>query len=220
MAKFKDYFNVYGTILSLIGIFLQILPKVNSIVKTLALIFTIILLVVILIISYFDRKIVNRRRLIATGRRYIQNTVEKVVLFGGDLSWVDDYFDVLKQIKDDGKNVEVYFSKEKYDNLSENAKCKLHKRLDRLKEIQIPIKCFQDDAGLRCIIVDPNSFGHNDDMKLFAAKRIKNDDKKNIARYHLHEYKYSDEVNREICKSFITNYILLKKNCDEFELKV
>ena len=214
--KFKDYFNFYGTILSLFGIVLQLLPSINDNVKTGFLIVAIILLIATLIMSYFSRRIVNRKRLIATGRRYIQNTTEKVVLFGGDLSWTEDYIDVLKKIKDNGKLVEVYFPKTKYGTLNENAKKSLHERLKLLEGIQVPVRCSQYDSGLRCIIVDPDTFGHNDDMKLFAAKRIKNDDKLSATKYHLHVYKYSDEANREICKSFIANYILLQKCCEDF----
>lgn len=175
------------------------------------LIVSVISLLCLIIISFVKNDVVNRKKLIKKGNKIILNTKEKLVLFGGDLSWVDDYIDSIKKMNSESKDIEVYFPESKYKNSKDNEE--FLNRIIELRKAGAKVYSLNNDYGLRCIIIDPDTYNSNDNMEIMITDRIlrhAKDNNKN--KYNFRYLKYSDNTQKNICKSYITNYNYVKNN--------
>jgi hypothetical protein len=80
--------DVVIKIASPFGFLLQLIPNIPGKVKTAVIILFVIIIVSALVHGFINinKNIINRKTMIKRGKDIIQNTVEKVVLFSGDLS--------------------------------------------------------------------------------------------------------------------------------------
>jgi hypothetical protein len=142
----------------------------------------------------------NRDKTISIGKNVIRNTKNLVVLFGGDLSWTEDYKTELKKLIENGKTVEIVYPDSKLINNSQ-----MENRLVLLKNINAKLFYTENDIGLRCIISDPFLENKND-FVLYIADRIKSNSEE--FKYSTSVYRFStDEV---ICNAFYKFYELSK----------
>jgi len=201
-------FTIYTSGISILGFMLQLMSISDS-VKTFFLVVSIILLVILLFVSFSHREIVKRKQLIDYGNRMILNTKEKLVLFGGDMSWTEDYIESIEKIYQENKKVEIFFPKEKYDNCDNNEE--FFNRITELQKVGARVFSLEVDYGLRGILLDPDSYMSNDYMEIVITDRVRRhriNAQKN--KYLLKHFKYSKETDRNICKSYISNYNYIK----------
>lgn len=104
--------------------------------------------------------VVGRDEMIETGNRLVRGAKTKVLMFGGDMSWADDYKDAISSVTDEGKDVEVVYERSQASKVVENANTLNHAGAD-LSPVEI-------DCGIRGILVDP---GQPMDSVLYIATR-------------------------------------------------
>lgn len=203
-------FSIYTSVISIIAFITQ-LTDLNDIAKKVLLFASVLSLFALLLVSILKKDIVSRNKIIKTGNSIILNTKDKLVLFGGDLSWANDYINSIKILKRENKIIEIYFPQSKYENCTDNED--FFNRIIDLKEAGARVYSLKNDYGLRCIISDPDSYNSNDNMEIMITDRIyrnKSNTMKN--KYSLKHLKYSNKYQRNICKSYITNYNYIKNN--------
>ena len=215
LSNIKNNLGLYESSLALLGLILQLIPEIPQKSKSVILYVFIVLFIVIILITIITRDVVKRERMLKIGRNYIRNTIEKIVLFGGDISWADDYIKDLTDLIAEGKTVEVYYPINKYTSLKGDAKSLFSKRAGMLQKAGIKVLCFEKDYGLRCMLIDPDTYDKPDEMKLFAAKRVHTSKKTKYNKYRIIQYQYKHTNQREICKSFLSNYTILKSGSIE-----
>lgn len=204
----ERFFSMYASGISIIAFITQ-LTDLNQIAKNVLLVISVASLLFMFGVSFFKGDTVKRKRLIKTGNEIILNTREKLVLFGGDLSWTSDYIESIRTIKGENKEIEIYFPHSKYANSEYNEA--FFDRIIELREAGAKVFSVEHDYGLRCIIVDPDSFNTNENMEIMITTRIcRNRDNDLRNKYSLKHLKYSNKYQRDICKSYITNYNYIK----------
>ncbi|MCH5315141.1 MAG: hypothetical protein J1E81_04445 [Eubacterium sp.] len=118
----------------------------------------------------FERKVISRKSLIKKGKKTLNNTNEKAVLFGGDLTWKEDYVENISLLLKGSKSVEIILPKEKIETNNSSARKELYKRIDALKELGAEVYTTDTDFHMRGFIIDPNSV--NLTTYMLFAKRI------------------------------------------------
>lgn len=194
--------------MAIIGFICSLTDRIPELISKILFILAWICLL-ILIFSNWNRRTVIRRKMIKKGNDILQNVESKAVLFGGDLSWCDDYLETLKKLLDNNKIVEVYFPATKLYNASNSyAEEMLMQRIDRLAHIGAKIYMINNDYRMRCIITDPEGIGNHEKTKVLLSDRrkIKRNEEKN--RYKIEFVTYRE--NQEVCKMIITVYNLIK----------
>lgn len=207
-------YSIYASTISIIGFILQ-LTNINEYVKTILFIISVISLVILLIITIINNNVVKRKKLIKFGNNILLNAKEKVVLFGGDMSWVNDYIESIKKLNIENKTIEIFFPESKYNNC--DSKEEFSDRIEYLKNAGAKVYSINKDFGLRCILLDPDTYNSNDNMEIMITDRIsrhKNDNMKN--KYAYRHLKYKNDTQRNICKSYISNYAYIKENYKEY----
>lgn len=203
-------FSIYASSISIIAFITQ-LTNLNTIAKMILLVISVISLICLVVISFLKNDVVSRRKLIEEGNKIILNTKDKLVLFGGDLSWVDDYIASIKLMNKENKNIEVYFPESKYENCENNEE--FLNRIIELSKAGAKVYSLNNDFGLRCIIIDPDTYSSNDNMEIMITDRISRHVKDhNKNKYNFKHLKYANRTQKNICKSYITNYNYVKNN--------
>lgn len=90
----------------------------------------------------------SRGALIDTGINLIRGTRNKVIMFAGDMTWLDDYSSVIREISAQGKTVEVIHRKSSAEIVRRNAE-----ELERLGAKCAPMLY---PTSLRGMFIDPN----------------------------------------------------------------
>jgi hypothetical protein len=195
MCKVK--LGTFADIITVISFLLLLFSDLTYIVK----IFIVLAVIFWLLGRILGKNsIKNREKTISIGKNVIRNTKNLVVLFGGDLSWTEDYQKELKNLIENGKTVEIVYPNSKLDNNNQ-----MENRLTILKNINAKLFYTENDTGLRCIISDPFLESKND-FVLYVADRLKS--KSEEFKYSTSVYKFStDEV---ICNTFYKFYELSK----------
>ena len=218
MKEKLPFLRITMDCVSVLGLIITLLPETSQEIKYICLGLVILLLLGSIIFSFLNTKNCRRRKLIQTGKTIITNIQHSIVLFGGDLSWTKDYYEVLKNVLKDGKIVEVYFPQDKYCSLTKDSKTSLKKQVTDLKDIGAKVYYFKQDIGLRCIFADPNIANGNDDLTIFSAKRIRRNAKNGEKdKYSFNIFQYSKDNEKDICKSYLGNYLLIKEQRKEWE---
>jgi hypothetical protein len=217
MLDRKYTINLTMNIFALIVAMLQFIPNISDQIKRVFLFIMIGLLLIFFIINLCLKKGVRRNRMISKGLFVLENTKTRAVLFGGDLSWTEDYIRTITEIKDNGKAVEIYFPMNKIKETNQNARRIIQDRIAQLKACEAKVFYYEMDAGLRCIITDPDNL---EDMKLLVVKRLRNiHASPNKNRYHVKVYKWDNAVEREICIPYLSCYNLINNGKYEFVLR-
>ena len=203
---------VIGT-MSAIGFIMQALSEQNYYIRYIGIAIVALMMVAALIHGAKTRTVVKRKTVIRRGNQIIQSAQNRVVLFGGDLSWTKDYISLPKQISDDGIVIEVIFPLERYDDLSVEVKKKFDQRLNNLSEAGAFVYSVQTDIGLRCMLVDPDTGHLPENMKLLITNRISRcPEKPHKNKYHALLLSYSDIRQKQLCMAYLSHYRLLQQS--------
>ena len=202
-------YSIYASIISIIGFLLQLTQSSKGI-KTFLLFASVISLVILVVVTLFNSDVVKRKKLIIRGNKVILSTRERAVLFGGDLSWTDDYLESIRTICNENKEVEIWLPKSKYEN-SNNGE--ILNRINRLKGAGAKVFSYGIDFGLRCILIDPNSYKTNDYMEIMITDRIYRHRVNSLKnKYSLKHLRYRNITQKNICRSYIANYYNVKND--------
>lgn len=96
----------------------------------------------------YGMKEASRDALIDTGKNLIRGTRNKVIMFAGDMTWLDDYSSVIREISAQGKRVEVIHRKSSAEIVKRNAE-----ELKRLGALCTPMLY---PTSLRGMFIDPD----------------------------------------------------------------
>ncbi len=148
------------------------------------------------------------------GNDVLRNANSKVVMFGGDLSWTDDYLPELRILLSENKTVEIYFPSSKYYHPPNYpADKRLAERIKLLTNIGAKIYLMDEDYHIRCIISDPDGIAEHDKTKILLSCRIKkNQNNMNKNRYTKELITYRQD--QETCKMSIITYNLIKNHAN------
>lgn len=210
---FEHKYSLYASTISIVGFILQ-LTNVNIYVKNIILFISIASLSSLITVTLYSNGFKKRKQLMTFGNKIILSTKEKVVLFGGDLSWTDDYINSIQTICSENKKVEIIFPKSKYENCDKDE---LLNRIISLQKAGAIVYSYNNDFGLRCILLDPDSFNTNEHMEIMLTERTyrhKSNTLKN--KYIMKHLKYTNTSQKDICKSYIANYYYIKRVCEKF----
>ena len=194
--KFWDVLQVVGAICSIIGIVQITSSRIDT-----AVVYCLIVIgtLTVIISSVLARRptpvTVSRAQMIQIGKNLITGAKRKVVLFGGDMSWADDYEGA--KITSEGKKVVIVCAK------SNGHKVRRNKAI--LESCDSDFLELEVDLGLRAMIIDPD---HIEDSILFLVKRTLKPSKISVSNgekgtSQLYEYKakvytnYSEPVPLE-----------------------
>jgi len=208
MKKFtpNGMFQLIVNISGLLGIILQCF-NLNQSISMFAgiLVCFCILLNLIIWIFYSRRQKVSygREIMIERGKKLISSTKNKAVLFGGDLSWTNDYLTEIKEIIDKGKEVLIFFPANKENKAANN--------INILKSLGAVVKSTPFDIGLRAILIEPDN---PDDTIVFLTNRSLSKKPSDIR--HNNPYTYTAEIfypqtDKVVVNSFIKIYTLVNE---------
>lgn len=130
--------------------------------------------IVIFIGSNFNIKRTCRKSVIRSARKLLSNISKKAIIFESDLSWTDDYLDVIEKVSNENKIVEIFLPVAKFVNTSNKiAENALYDRINRLNLIGAKMYLTKRAYHIRCIITGPDIIAQHKRMQMFMAERIK-----------------------------------------------
>lgn len=131
----------------------------------------------------------TRDRRIKKVRKFIMNSTNQIVFFGGNLSWVDDYADCIKTKIATNSSVKVYFD----DNpdLSPKAKENLKKNISELIKCGCTTYKLNNCYSLRCIISDVKNNSYS--SRGIIIDKTHNDQDKTRNKYKIKQFSFNDE---------------------------
>lgn len=174
------------------GFAIQFIDKIPMGWKIFLWIISGICFVILAILIFYNKKIITRKKLIKKGKKILTSTHRKAVLFGGDLSWKDDYIINIIQLLKNTKEIEIIIPKEKIETHNQIAKTNLIKDMNELKSNGAEIYITNTDLNMRGFIIDPDSGHTNTKTYILFAKKIK------IHSKNQDKNKYSiEELNSE-----------------------
>ncbi len=127
---------------------------------------------VLAILIFYDKKIITRKKLINKGKKILNNINQKAVLFGGDLSWKNDYIENICQLLKNTKEIEIIIPKDKIETHNRLAKTKLIADIKELKNLGAEIYITNTDLNMRGFIIDPESTHANIKTHILFAKKV------------------------------------------------
>ncbi|WP_304431254.1 hypothetical protein, partial [Romboutsia ilealis] len=202
----KDLFTIYASIISIIGFILQLL-NINDTIKKIILVLSLISLFILLVWLVFNSNLTTFNALIKNGNYFINSAKEKVVLFCGDLSWIDYYSNTILEVRSKNKKVEIFLPQHKYNYCMNNLAFK--KMILNFKKNNVDIFVYENDEGIRGLLLDPDTYNSPEVMEIVIADkvRIKNKFlnmliKKDI--YIQQHFEYKNHSNRKICNLYIS----------------
>lgn len=133
--------------------------------------------VVLAILIFYDKKIISRKNLIKKGKKILNNTNQKAVLFGGDLSWKKDYIENINHLLKNTKEIEIIIPKDKIETHNQMAKTKLITDIQEFKNLGAEIYITQTDLHMRGFIIDPELLYANIKTHMLFAKKISTNSK-------------------------------------------
>lgn len=159
----------------------------------------------------------TRSKLIKKTKNRMINSTGKIVMFGGDLSWADDYIDTIEKITNNNQTIEIIFPLEKIANARSDVIKQFEKRVAKLKKAGANIYCVDNDYHLRCTLIDVEPGQENEDLCVISSKRVfTDDDNPQKNKYHTNIFKNSKAEDRALCNSFYRNYCLIMNNCSQY----
>lgn len=106
-----------------------------------------------------ENKTYNREKRIKKVRSFIMNSKNKIVFFGGNLSWANDYVSCIREKIHEGCSVEIYYDNN--TNMSNEAKNKLENSIRLLEDNGCKVYKLDQCYSLRCIISDALNDSNN-----------------------------------------------------------
>ncbi len=172
-----------------------------------------------IIIGVVTRKktVLKRTELIELTQNRMINSTGKVIMFGGDLSWADDYIDVITKLTNNNQVVEIIFPLEKIANSKQSAMEEFNKQVQALQQAGAHIYYSNEDYHLRCTLIDVEPGRENEDLCVISSKRVYTDasDSDNN-KYQTNILEYAKDEERTLCNSFYRNYCLIKELSNKY----
>lgn len=218
--KPKNYFGSIVNLCTIAALILQCIPlKIPSWLNWCIAVIVIILIIVSAILDIKNKNahkhIVSKKDLANLTINLMENASENVVMFGGDLSWADEYSDTIKNLTKGSKTVEIILPAPKMTKAKSSVRDKINKRIEQLKDCGAEIYCTPEDIGLRCTLVDVNTVEISD-LRILSCKRVKNSfDDKAKNQYRVYCFDSSDEYDKIMCNLFLRNYIFVKSGLEK-----
>lgn len=131
----------------------------------------------------------TRDRRIKKVRKFIMNSANQIVFFGGNLSWVDDYADCIETKIATNSSVKVYFDDN--PNLSDEAKEKLKNNVSKLINCGCATYKLNDCYSLRCIISDVKNNSYS--SQGIIIDKTHNDQNKERNKYKIKQFSFNNE---------------------------
>lgn len=174
-----------------------------------------VLCIVISIVT--KRKTFKRKKLIQLTTNRMINSRGKIVMFGGDLSWADDYLDVITKVTNNSQIVEIIFPLEKIKDSKQSVKTRFEKKIQALKKAGAVIYSSAEDYHLRCTLIDVDPGRENEDLCVISSKRVRTDVLNfNNNKYQVNILEHAKAEERALCDSFYRNYCLIKQMCNKY----
>lgn len=173
-----------------------------------------------LVVDFFykHKTKLTKAELIKETRTLIRNANGTVVLIGGDLSWADDYKDVINEITQDNRKVEVIFPVDIVAGAKRSVKDSFKRRAETLQKAGAKLLCTEKDLGIRCTLIDVDPDHQNEALKLISSKRLQVNSKDHTKTlYRVELLQNSDSDDKMVCNSFYKNYKLIREHCREWE---
>lgn len=136
-----------------------------------------------------ENKTYNREKRIKEARKFIMNSTNQIVFFGGNLSWVEDYSDCIKTKIADNCSVKVYFDDN--PNLSSEAKENLKKNISQLIKCGCTVYKLNECYSLRCIISDVKNNSYS--SQGIIIDKTHNDQDKTRNKYKIKQFNFNNE---------------------------
>lgn len=164
----------------------------------------------VVVIRISERNIVSRKKLVNETISLLKSATNSIVMFGGDLTWIDDYFDVLRKLRQESQRIEIYSSKQKVNNMNNEALKKFNNSVKKLSTIDIKVRLTDKDTDLRCTIINVDKGA--DAVFLFSRR----------AYTHKEKTKYTFELfsrdeNKIFADIILDKYKSVKKNSIIYE---
>lgn len=221
LKKKIDLFQIVVNISSIIALTLQCVsvPEPwNEFIPYIAYI-VIMLSVLSAVVNFIVRRksIYKRTRLIEMTKKRMINSTGKIVMLGGDLSWTEDYIDVIEHVTSNSQTVEIIFPLDKIANAKESVINKFEEDIDKLRKAGADIYCIDNEHHLRCTLIDVNPECENESLCIISSKRIYKDvcePRKN--KYQINVLENAQIDDHILCNSFYRNYCLIKLNSNKY----
>lgn len=149
---------------------------------------------------------IKKKKRIKKAISFIYNSSPRFALYGGNLSWANDYKEALKQRINEGVKIEVY-----YDNIINyniQARNSLNNNISILKEIGCEVYQLNKVYGLRCILC----FSQDDSAitQIYEVKKIKATKKNKKNKYLVTTVKQDQDPH--LIQNYTAIYNMTKTN--------
>lgn len=197
----KNVMEIIVSISGMLGLILQFVDGIDNTYKIIIFIVFTIAFIITFILSIIENKSISKYNRIKKSNKFILNAYNEIILFGGNLSWTDDYRDCIKKKIDLNCIVKVYYDKRSHQE-SKQALSNLESRIKTLRDIGCEVNELNDNFNLRCTISDPDNKA--DSFKVLMIRKNKEDINPNNNRYAV---TYADnKTNKEL--SILTQKIV------------
>lgn len=170
------------------------------------------LMSIIIAICTKEKTIYKRNKLIELTKKRMINSSGKVVMFGGDLSWANDYIDVIKKLTSNTQVVEIIFPLEKIVNAKSSVIKRFENQVELLQNAGAIIYSTEKDYHLRCTLIDVEPGKENEDLCVISSKRIStHESNPDENKYQTNILCYANDKDRSMCNSFYRNYCLVQQ---------
>ena len=216
----RNLFQAIVNLCTIIALIIQCIDVPDSLSQFVPFIaYVVIALVIISIIVNIISKrksVLTRDQLVEITKNRMINSTGRIVMFGGDLSWTDDYTDTITKLTSNSQIVEIIYPLEKINNAKQSVKTRFEKNVQSLKQAGANIYCTEKDYHLRCTLIDVEIEQENENLTIISSKRVyKNISKPNKNKYQTNILNYPNNDERSLCTSFYLNYRLIRDRCKE-----
>ena len=158
------------------------------------------------------KAIVCRSKLMSKTKSYMSNSHNTIVLFGGDLSWADDYADTIKQVTGNAQIVEVIYPEEKFYSARADVLEQFNKRVEKLKWAGAKVYSTKHDYHFRGTLVNVGE----SDMQIILSKRVyQNFSTPSKNKYHFCLLSSDIPEEHALCNAFLLSYRSIRSECNE-----
>jgi hypothetical protein len=161
-SHFWDTLQIVGALASIIALvaFLRDQPSLGVALASVLILGVFAVITASIMARRGVQRPVGRDAMIHTGRRLIIDVKKEAIMFGGDMSWANDYEEAIRSATGRGKRVRVLYPRSDTPKVRRNEQILSDAGADLLPT---PI-----DSGLRAILVDPED---SKDALLYVVSR-------------------------------------------------
>lgn len=161
-SQFWDALQIVGALASIIALvaFLRTTPGLGAALALVIVAGIFAVVIASIMARRRPHRPVGRDAMIHTGRRLIRNTKREAIMFGGDMSWANDYEEAIRSTTSSGKRIRILYPKSEAPQVRRNEQI--------LREAGAELFPTPIDSGLRALLVDPED---SKDALLYVVSR-------------------------------------------------